>query len=65
MSIKNKYTIIAIAHRLSTIENADRILVIENGQVTETGTHGELINANGTYKKFYSIQYKSLHDSSA
>ena len=59
LSIKNKYTIIAIAHRLSTIENADKILVIENGQVTETGTHKELIAASGTYGKYYNIQYKS------
>jgi subfamily B ATP-binding cassette protein MsbA len=59
--IKNKYTIIAIAHRLSTIENADKILVIENGQVTETGIHKELIAASGTYAKYYNIQYKSAH----
>jgi ATP-binding cassette, subfamily B, bacterial MsbA len=59
LSIKNKYTIIAIAHRLSTIENADKILVIENGQVTETGTHKTLIAAGGTYGKYYHIQYKS------
>jgi subfamily B ATP-binding cassette protein MsbA len=61
LSIKNKYTIIAIAHRLSTIENADKILVIENGQVTETGTHKQLIAASGTYAKYYNIQYKSTH----
>lgn len=59
LSIKNRYTIIAIAHRLSTIENADKILVIENGQVMETGAHKELIVANGTYAKYYNIQYKS------
>lgn len=62
LSIKNKYTIIAIAHRLSTIENADKILVIEKGQVTETGVHRELIAANGTYAKYYNIQYKSAHN---
>jgi len=63
LSIKNKYTIIAIAHRLSTIENADKILVIENGQVTETGIHKELIAASRTYAKYYNIQYKSKHTS--
>lgn len=63
LSIKNKYTIIAIAHRLSTIENADKILVIENGQVTETGIHKELITASGTYAKYYDIQYRSTHSS--
>jgi subfamily B ATP-binding cassette protein MsbA len=61
LSIKNKYTIIAIAHRLSTIENADKILVVENGQVTETGVHKELISASGTYAKYYNIQYKSTN----
>jgi subfamily B ATP-binding cassette protein MsbA len=59
LSIKNKYTIIAIAHRLSTIENADKIIVIEKGSVTETGTNNELIAAEGTYAKYYNIQYKS------
>jgi ATP-binding cassette, subfamily B, bacterial MsbA len=63
LSIKNKYTIIAIAHRLSTIENADKILVIESGQVTETGVHEKLIAANGTYAKYYNIQYKSTYTS--
>jgi ATP-binding cassette, subfamily B, bacterial MsbA len=60
LSLKNKYTIIAIAHRLSTIENSDKILVIENGQITETGTHKELISAKGTYAKYYDIQYNSV-----
>jgi ABC-type multidrug transport system fused ATPase/permease subunit len=61
ISIKNKYTIIVIAHRLSTIENADKIIVIEKGAVTETGTHKELIVAGGTYAKYYHIQYKPEH----
>ncbi len=49
-------TIIAIAHRLSTIRNADQILVIENGRITERGTHGELAAAGGTYARMNSIQ---------
>jgi ABC-type multidrug transport system fused ATPase/permease subunit len=61
LSIKNKYTIIVIAHRLSTIENSDKIVVIENGQVAETGTHKELIDKSGSYAKYYHIQYKSAH----
>jgi len=64
LSIKNKYTIIAIAHRLSTIENSDKILVIEKGRVTETGVHKDLIAANGTYAKYYKLQYKSTHNNS-
>ena len=42
-------TVISIAHRLNTIKNADRILVLENGQVTEQGNHAELIRQDGTY----------------
>jgi ATP-binding cassette, subfamily B, bacterial MsbA len=59
LSIKNKYTIIVIAHRLSTIENSDKIIVIENGQVAEAGTHNELLAKKGSYAKYYNIQYKS------
>ena len=49
-------TIIAIAHRLSTIRNADQILVIENGRVTESGTHDQLVALNGSYARMNSIQ---------
>ena len=49
-------TIIAIAHRLSTIRNADQILVIENGSITEHGTHEELIALGGSYARMNRIQ---------
>ena len=49
-------TIIAIAHRLSTVRNADRILVIEDGRVVESGTHDELIAQGGSYARMASIQ---------
>ena len=49
-------TIIAIAHRLSTIRNADQILVIEDGRITERGTHAELVALGGSYARMNSIQ---------
>ncbi|MEJ2752709.1 MAG: ABC transporter ATP-binding protein [Chloroflexota bacterium] len=47
-----------IAHRLSTIKRADRILVIENGRITESGTHGELIRQQGHYYSLYTNQFR-------
>ncbi|WP_294844530.1 lipid A export permease/ATP-binding protein MsbA [uncultured Gilliamella sp.] len=52
-------TAIVIAHRLSTIENADIILVIDNGQIVEQGNHNELINKNGVYKNLYNLKNRS------
>lgn len=50
-------TSIVIAHRLSTIENADRILVMEHGQIVESGTHQMLIQQGGYYAKLYQKQF--------
>ena len=53
-------TSIIIAHRLSTIRNADKILVLDNGKITEEGTHQELINLeNGTYKNLSNLQFSN------
>nr|MBC8385520.1 hypothetical protein [Candidatus Cloacimonadota bacterium] len=46
-----------IAHRLSTIRSADRILVIQNGKITEQGNHHELLNQKGYYHKLYTNQF--------
>ena len=52
-------TIIMIAHRLKTVRNADQILVVENGTITQQGTHEELIKTEGTYQKFINIREKA------
>lgn len=55
-------TTIAIAHRLSTLRNCDRILVFEEGTIREQGTHEELIEQNGIYKKLVEIQTQLTSD---
>lgn len=52
-------TSFVIAHRLSTIKNADKILVLEHGELVESGTHDELIAKNGLYAHLYQIQYRN------
>ena len=49
-------TIIVIAHRLSTIKDADRIVVIDKGQVSESGTYSELITLNGVFQRLWQAQ---------
>ena len=57
-------TSIIIAHRLSTIKNADRILVLDKGKLTEDGTHEELMAKNGLYAHLYQIQYRTNKEES-
>lgn len=49
--VKGK-TLLVIAHRLHTVRNADQILVVENGKITESGTHNELMKQGNTYSSF-------------
>jgi len=53
-------TTIVIAHRLSTVERADKIVVIDQGRIVETGTHAELIERNGTYAKLHQLQFAQV-----
>ncbi|HYG14478.1 MAG TPA: ABC transporter ATP-binding protein, partial [Bacteroidia bacterium] len=53
--MKNR-TSIVIAHRLSTIQNADKIVVIQDGHIVQTGTHLELLATGGLYKELYELQ---------
>ena len=50
-------TVLVIAHRLSTVTNADKIIVLEKGQIKEMGTHKELIQKNGHYSNLYNVQF--------
>jgi ABC-type multidrug transport system fused ATPase/permease subunit len=54
--LAGKHTIIAIAHRLSTIRNADQIIVLEEGDIVQRGTHEELIRQPGLYSRMYGLQ---------
>jgi ATP-binding cassette, subfamily B, bacterial len=51
-------TVFIIAHRLATVRRADRILVIEQGKIVESGTHQELLDHSGRYARFYAQQFK-------
>ena len=53
-------TSFVIAHRLSTIRNADRIIVIDSGEIVEAGTHEELLNAGGKYTELHESQYSQV-----
>ena len=55
--IKHRTTLV-IAHRLSTIENADQVIVLDQGRVVEAGTHDELLARGGTYTKLYQNQFR-------
>ena len=54
--IQSQYTSLVIAHRLSTIVDADQILVLDQGQIVERGSHSELLALRGQYAKLWQIQ---------
>jgi ATP-binding cassette subfamily B multidrug efflux pump len=53
-TLKGDKTVIIVAHRLSTIQRCDRIVVLEQGRVVESGSHNQLLAANGQYAKMFS-----------
>jgi len=53
-------TVVVIAHRLSTVRRADRIVVLENGKVTDVGSHEDLLKRFGTYRRLYDLQFADL-----
>lgn len=56
---RNK-TIVMIAHRLKTVENAGQILVMEDGHITQRGTHAQLLQEDGLYRRFIAQQEKAV-----
>jgi subfamily B ATP-binding cassette protein MsbA len=52
--------VFVIAHRLSTVRNATRIAVLEQGRITEIGTHDELIEQSGTYRRLHDLQFNTV-----
>jgi len=63
--ISSGRTTIIVAHRLSTIQHADKIVVLHKGTVREIGTHQELLQKNGLYRKLYELQYQEAFSAEA
>lgn len=57
-NLANNRTVLMIAHRLSTIQNADRILVFDNGRIVQQGTHGTLLSGNGLYRALWTSAHQ-------
>lgn len=57
-NIKNIGTMLVVAHRLSTIQNADKIIVLQHGEIIESGNHEELIKKQGFYYNLYKLQFE-------
>jgi subfamily B ATP-binding cassette protein MsbA len=56
-NIMKDRTVFIIAHRLSTVRSADKIFVVDGGRISEIGTHDELLEKNGIYRKLYDLQF--------
>jgi len=57
--MRNRTTLV-IAHRLSTVQNADRIVVLDRGSIVESGSHEELLQRGGLYKRLHAMQFQDM-----
>ena len=57
--LHGRKTLVIIAHRLSTVQDADQILVLESGRIVERGTHSDLIEVEGAYKRLFELQMRA------
>ena len=57
-NLEHKVTTFVIAHRISAVKHADEIIILDDGEIVERGTHEELLKANGAYAEIYSVQYQ-------
>ena len=58
-NLMSERTVFVIAHRLSTVHNANKILVLENGQIVQEGKHDDLVNIDGLYKQLHKMQFRT------
>ena len=60
MELTKNRTILMIAHRLSTVREADQIIVLEDGNIAQQGTHRELMETDGLYRRFVSMRSRAI-----
>lgn len=60
-NMKGDYTVLIIAHRLSTVMNADKIFVVDNGKIIDSGTREYLLKNSRTFKKLYKTELESVN----